>query len=188
MPLKRYLYILLFAILVLASMVGCTPKTSYNVLSFFFDGVPDLNQTSMTITTDSLSMADSMAISENQFPVSTPYIFHQPYEQKECDICHNNAFMGQLNEAQPDLCYNCHENFSDVYQYVHGPVVAGYCSKCHNPHLSKLESLLLLEGQSLCLQCHEAEWVFKNESHEGIEDYNCTECHNPHGGDNKYYY
>ena len=188
MRLKPYIYFLLLAILVLGSISGCTSKSSHNVLAFFFDGVPDPNETNLAITADSLSIADSLTISENKFPTSTPFIFHPPYEQKECDICHNNAYMGQLTEPQPDLCYNCHENFSDLYQYLHGPVEGGFCTKCHNPHLAKLESLLLFEGQAICLQCHEAEWVYKNESHEGIEDYSCTECHNPHGGDNKYYF
>lgn len=188
MTLKPYIYFLQLAFLVLGGIMGCTSNSRHNVLAFFFDGVPDPNELTMAIEGDSLLMADSLTISENQFPASIPYIFHQPYIQKECDICHNNANMGQLTEVQPDLCYYCHENFSDKYQYLHGPVEGGFCTKCHNPHLAKLESLLLLEGQAICLRCHESERIYKNESHEGIEEYSCTECHNPHGGDNKYYF
>ena len=137
---------------------------------------------------DSTILADSSASPLIPIIAETTFNFHEPYASKECDICHDKTAMGQLTDSQPDLCYMCHSDFTQEFNFLHGPVAGGYCTACHNPHMSKSKSLLIRTGQELCLYCHDSNQIYKNENHEGIEDYNCTECHNPHGGDNKYYY
>ena len=89
-------------------------------------------------------------------------------------------------EPQPGLCYICHEDLAEQYNYLHGPVTGGYCSACHNPHKSEHEKLLRYTGEALCYYCHEAESVLQNEMHEGLDGMLCTDCHNPHGGEDKY--
>ncbi|NOX85830.1 MAG: hypothetical protein GXO86_07695 [Chlorobi bacterium] len=118
--------------------------------------------------------------------VKSEYIFHPPYQEKECANCHNQGQMGKLLEPLPGLCYQCHESFGDQYQVLHGPVDAGFCTQCHNPHMSKNKFLLIRTGQNLCLNCHLSKDVFKNEAHSDIEDADCTECHNPHGGEDRF--
>jgi predicted CXXCH cytochrome family protein len=34
------------------------------------------------------------------------------------------------------------------------PFAAGECTKCHNPHKSRLAKLRLAEAPDLCLTCH----------------------------------
>ncbi len=175
--------ILLF--LAVAFIFSCSPKSDYKTLSFFFDGVPDPDKQ------DSIAQADSIRLAERQEltftkVVKTEFVLHPPYQEKECENCHDKGQMGKLLEPLPGLCYQCHESFGDQYKVVHGPVDAGFCIKCHSPHMSKNDFMLLRTGQDLCLDCHMAKDVFKNEVHADIEDANCTECHNPHGGDDRF--
>ena len=167
---------------------ACSPKTGNKILSFFFDGVPVSNEIQITTSVDSLSMADSLKTNELPLIAETPFQYHEPYLDKICDVCHNKSSLGELTMAQPELCYQCHDNFSENFKFVHGPVASGYCTACHNPHMSKSEYMLTQTGQALCLHCHDAGWVFQNKVHEGIDDYACTECHNPHGGETWYFY
>ncbi len=156
----------------------------YKTLTFFFDGVPDTvapvhNQDSVLQTGNNNQPENTIlpAPETNRF-------IHPPYQDRECDICHSE---GALTMPQPQLCYQCHEDFSTKYTFVHGPVAGGYCTACHHPHMGN-KHLLLRKGQDICLFCHEKEQVFKNENHDGIENTNCTECHNPHGGEDRYFF
>ncbi len=166
---------------------GCNPKTRYDILNFVFDGVPD------TVNADSLALQDSLSLLANNtkdavsFNIpTTKTFFHPPYQARECEVCHNTGSFGDLNEDPPALCYNCHESFNDKYNFVHGPVDAGFCTTCHNPHNAKYEKLLTRTGQDICFKCHDKKLVLKNEVHDGIEETFCTECHNPHGGEDRY--
>lgn len=168
-----------------AFIIACSPKSNYDVLSVFFDGVPN------PYVADSIAKADSVKQAEEVFnlaskPAKPEFIFHLPYLEKDCASCHDQNVMGRLISPMPGLCYQCHENFLDQYKILHGPVEAGYCTECHNPHMQKNENLLIRKGQELCLHCHTAADIFRSETHIDIEDTNCTDCHNPHGGDDKF--
>lgn len=173
--------------LVITMVVSCSPKSGYRVLSVFFDGVPDPD------ISESLVMIDSSQIhgeinTEAVSQKNTELVFHVPYKEKDCGSCHNMNSMGKLTEPMPSLCYQCHENFSEQYKLLHGPVDAGFCTECHNPHQGKNEYLLTRKGQDLCLYCHDPDDVFKGEVHSAIDETDCTECHNPHGGEERYYF
>lgn len=179
------IYSILFGIAILL-FVSCTPRQTYKVKSFLFDGVPDpyaveneleldtINQNG-TLSNDTLSLTAS----RNQMN------FHAPYQERDCASCHDRNQMGKLRLPLPELCNQCHEDFSDKYKIVHGPVVSGYCTECHNPHQSKIEKLLTRSGQELCFTCHEAVLFKEGTFHEKIKTTDCTQCHNPHGGDNR---
>jgi predicted CXXCH cytochrome family protein len=183
---KRDLPCLIMGILLIL-LSGCSSTQNYKTLSFFFDGVPktDIELTDQKL--DSLARADSTALVQNMVSVQKPLMnYHSPYQEKDCASCHDQSTMGKFVSPQPELCYQCHDDFKNTYKVLHGPVAGGQCTACHNPHQSENENLLTRTGRSLCLYCHELNLIMSLEEHKEIQDANCTDCHNPHGGENKY--
>lgn len=179
---KNYFIKPVFIIAIGIAMYSCSPQSNYKVLSVFFDGVPN------PYISDSIQQAQSIAdttVDQSVRPAESAYTYHPPYREKDCNLCHDEKLMGRLTLSMPGLCYQCHENFKDRYRVLHGPVEAGYCTDCHNPHQAKDKNLLVRQGRSLCLYCHDENDVMANDVHEDTEDMNCTECHNPHGGDDR---
>ena len=177
------------ALLLLIFFIACSPKTRYNVLSVFFDGVPNPDNKSKNITTEANSQSKpDPTLSKNVIVSDKPKSStHPPYSNRKCDACHDPNIMGKVLEPLPGLCYKCHKNVDSTYAFVHGPVENGYCTACHSPHFASEPKLLLRKGQSLCLVCHSIVDVLRNENHTDIGDNDCRECHNPHGGTNKFY-
>ncbi|MGD9897701.1 MAG: cytochrome c3 family protein [Calditrichaceae bacterium] len=176
----------IFLLAAIALLVACHPESRHKVLSTFFDGVPD-PEAKQSVTMDTVSVT----VNDSGIPVSPKsdrpkMTIHPVYAEKSCDACHVPEKGNALIDEQPGLCYQCHEDFSGNYEALHGPVGAGFCTECHNPHLSKNEHLLVRTGQELCLFCHQSEDVFKNEAHQDLGDTNCLDCHNPHGGEDAY--
>jgi predicted CXXCH cytochrome family protein len=172
--------------LLLIYLSGCTSTHSYKTLSFFFDGVPNPQEKISIHKLDSLTKADSTVLKENLIVEAKPLMnFHSPYQSKECASCHDQSTMGKFTMPQPELCYQCHDNFKNAYKVLHGPVGGGQCTECHNPHQSLNENLLTRTNQAICTYCHDLEQLIKLEVHRKIKDVSCLECHNPHGGENK---
>ncbi|NOX90396.1 MAG: hypothetical protein GXO77_15405 [Calditrichaeota bacterium] len=181
---KRFGLYLLCAILVV-SLINCTPQVRYRILSVFFDGVPNPEQTkkkSNQLSLDSLqtNKANRLTLQKKNEPEA---VLHPPFADRDCAVCHNMGIGSSLSERQPELCFECHDDFRSEYTQLHGPVALGKCTTCHHPHLSKNKYLLKRAGQQLCLYCHQKSDVLKNEVHEDLGDTACTECHNAHGGD-----
>ncbi|MBI5540052.1 MAG: hypothetical protein HY951_08340 [Bacteroidia bacterium] len=173
----------IFLVILVLFFVACSPTTTYKVMSTLFDGVPDPNAKPLIEVKDSIKN-DSLALLEAaNIQTTGSSVVHEPYKSNDCSNCHND---GSLTMQQPELCYQCHENFNTKYKYLHGPVVSGGCTACHNPHMSDYKKLVLREGQQLCYYCHDSKDVLKNEAHADLGETNCTECHNPHGGEDKY--
>ena len=175
----------LLSLFVLTLVVNtCSPSTRYKVLSLVFDGVPAPTTVSKT---DSLQTVNSKSnnLSRKAVSAGPKNFYHPPYQERACDDCHSKSGSGQI-EPQPQLCYECHDDFSEEYSVLHGPVASGNCTSCHNPHMSKNENLLRVKKEQLCLYCHEAALVFKNENHEDVEPGDCMDCHNVHGSDEKF--
>ncbi len=167
-------------------IVRCSPQVANKTLRFFFDGVPVKDTLVQVQSVDTTSSFDSDSLTVNRIdPHKATNYYHVPYKEKQCDVCHDGQSMGKMLEPQPELCYQCHESFNDVYKVVHGPVAGGYCTACHSPHFAKDSTLLIRTGQDLCLYCHKPGEGYDTELHDGIEDTSCTECHNPHGGDTR---
>lgn len=173
-----------FTLLILI-LSGCSTQSGYKLLSVFFDGVPNPSEKPVQ-TKDTGVKNDSInkvAVAQNE--INSTDTYHPPYRDRQCESCHDKNVMGKLLKPQPALCYDCHEDFSTKYNTLHGPVASGYCSLCHNPHMSSAKKLLLREKQSLCIYCHDKKQVLKNKVHKEIKETACTECHNPHGGSNR---
>jgi len=184
----RQITTLVFLLMVVIFLMGCSAAYRIKVLSFFFDGVPNLRNDVAVQLPYSLKRGDTVLIAEAVTPEAAgPKMnIHSPYLDKECFVCHDKNSMGSFTNTQPNLCYQCHDDFANKYKSLHGPVSSGECTQCHNPHLSTNSTLLKRTNRSICSYCHEIEVVIKSEAHLGISDANCTDCHNPHGGEDRY--
>ena len=179
-----YLLFVPISLSLLVTTTSCSTGESSVVLGFFFDGVDEQKSES---DIDTLVLTKDLQKSE-QKPIAfiETINIHEPYKNKGCDNCHETLSSNKLSEPQPTLCYNCHDDYSEQYAVLHGPVAAGYCTGCHNPHKTKIARLLKSEGQEMCYNCHNKKDVLQNEIHLEIEDTDCTECHNPHGGEDRF--
>ena len=74
----------------------------------------------------------------------------------------------------------CHQKVTKG-AHVHGPVGAGVCIACHNPHGSTNDKFLERDGQDLCIICHQARKAEFSQKviHAPVED-GCIDCHDPH--------
>jgi predicted CXXCH cytochrome family protein len=170
------------AILTIVILTSCVTDSNYKTLSFFFDGVQNPKDDSVSIKI--INRKDTLTKKVDIKPVQTEFI-HLPYAEKSCKDCHEFGTKMVVKIPEPDLCYQCHNDLSKEYKVLHGPVAGGYCTSCHNPHSSKFAKLLVKENNSsLCFNCHVKEDVLKNEVHS--EGMNCVDCHNPHGGNDQY--
>lgn len=168
---------------ILVSNTSCSSAEGKKVLSFFIDGIEDSTGVESRDTVITVKEKNKDRATINVFETTN---FHEPYKGKQCDICHQATGSNKLTDPQPILCYNCHDDFSTKYSFLHGPVASGYCTNCHHPHMSKNKKLLKRTGQKICLECHELNDILKNEIHSSIENTDCTDCHNPHGGEDKF--
>ncbi len=176
---KRYTYTLI-TLLALILIAGCSPKGSYSVLTFFFDGVP---KPVSIPTAEDTQAAKTMALASlNMIPTPVSYTHHNPYLNRDCTQCHDNQSSAKLSMPEPGMCYKCHQNFKETFAFVHGPADGGYCSNCHDPHKSVNIYLLKRQGNDICLQCHVIEDVKKNPAHNASAESECMKCHDPHGG------
>lgn len=167
-------------------MVACSVQKNYKTLSFFFDGVPEPVNDSLMVQVDTTlndSLSADMLLALNSVP---EVYYHAPYQEKLCSDCHDSQVMGKLTTEQPELCYQCHTDYSTDYKTLHGPVEGGSCTECHDPHQSKINKLLRSEGESLCFTCHDEEGTLENTMHNIVDEKNCITCHNPHGGENQF--
>jgi predicted CXXCH cytochrome family protein len=167
-------------------LLSCSATKNYKVLSFFFDGIPDPASVTASAANDSINKSDTIALTPILAVNTQPkMLLHSPYEDKQCSICHDQSTMGKLLKSQPELCYQCHEDFITSFKVLHGPVGGGQCNMCHSPHMSMNKHLLLRVGQSLCLLCHDQNQVMETAVHKDIKDAECTSCHSPHGGNDR---
>jgi predicted CXXCH cytochrome family protein len=99
-------------------------------------------------------------------------------EHSNCVECHADHAAGQyIHPALKNGCISCHkvENHDDG-SYVamqpresngcrachasapvlhpHFPYASGMCTRCHNPHASRVRGLLRTKVNDLCLDCH----------------------------------
>ena len=110
------------------------------------------------------------------------YKYHFKDDDHDCDSCHKNAVSRnfRLKREESELCYGCHSR-RDEEKWVHGPIGAGQCSICHDPHGSKTPDFLTRKGDRLCYYCHSEARLGAHSDEKGSKS--CAYCHNPHSGD-----
>jgi len=179
---KKLLLLFFFMAILLES---CSPQKKHDVLTIFFDGVPDPSK-KVVKKVDTVLTKQIQVVQEPESQPEVRSYIHPPYKERACSECHKINEGYTLQEKLPALCFNCHDNYGMKFKVLHGPVALGECTICHNPHSSKNEKLLNFDGQSLCYECHEKSDVLKNDVHSGIEDSKCWDCHDPHGGKDRF--
>ncbi|MCL5024678.1 MAG: hypothetical protein M1497_15190 [Nitrospirae bacterium] len=174
MTTKKKLTFVVMLLILMAFVYGCEGKSSYKVLSFFFDGVPPPGQAK--------SEAGREAKTEGTQPKTT-YREHGPYAARQCEACHVRG-SNRLVLPIEELCLKCH-TLDLRKKYVHGPLASGGCKVCHEPHGSAYPYLLVAEPKEFCLYCHNRNDIAKQAAHKGVEA-QCTSCHDAHSSDKKY--
>lgn len=167
---------LLCAALAVAAAIwaGCAvTKDNYEVLSFFFDGVPDPNA----------------PIGSPGRPIreSPTYTIHQPYAEQKCVDCHGRRF--NVTAVGSEICLKCHEGITDALPRMHGPVAAAACLWCHAPHESPYAALLKAPERDVCGACHTPAMLSGTQTpeHDPGSEVGCLECHSGHGGTVRYF-
>ena len=179
--------IMLWLVVMAATLCGCDPVTRYKVTSTIFDGVPQMppaeeycrayHQQALTEEAEAEKKKQLDRLKEEASS-------HPPYEEKRCDDCHDKNTDSGFVTALKDLCAGCH---TDLLKgtYFHGPAAVGSCLKCHVPHNSPNKSLLIRPRTEICGTCHTEQRVAKG-LHDNVQARGiaCTECHNPHAANN----
>lgn len=123
-----------------------------------------------------------------------PYYIHSGIKamNMDCKTCHKfrrGKFDFKKNVPARADCTTakCHGNKLADKEYVHGPVGAGVCVSCHNPHGSFRARQIARDDRTLCMVCHQAkeEEFNKKVVHAPVEE-GCSTCHDPHQSDKRY--
>lgn len=105
----------------------------------------------------------------------------------ECESCHVPKTR-DAHQFDDKKCTVCHQMVKKDDKFVHGPVAAGECLACHDPHGSEEPQLVRVFGADLCQRCHvdmKARLAEKRFTHEPVKE-DCATCHNPHASPSKY--
>lgn len=184
---KKYI---IFSFVISIVIAGCSVGDRHKVLTLIFDGVPELIDYELLAYNDSVAVGNALAdsIYQANLPpeekIKNENSIHPPFLLRACDKCHKSKGGGQFQKPQPDLCYQCHQNFNEKYANLHAPVGGGFCTECHHPHESKNSKLLRKKDRALCFKCHNEARVLAVSFHTKIGNKNCTICHDPHGSKN----
>ncbi len=170
--------------LALTLISGCaTPEERYRVLTIFFDPPPPKQVASLPSAALGESGAGSADQQQNEQAAAW---IHDPYEEEDCQDCHQSRYSVEMVEEGAELCWGCHDPDEFSGKIVHGPIEAGKCDSCHHPHESKYPALLLLEETELCMACHDEDTFAPGEQHRDEKGEDCVGCHDPHASDRRY--
>ena len=121
---------------------------------------------------------------EATIPVSASspadYRYHPQVEA--CEGCHpgpRGPFKADVPLAA--MCGKCHKP-RDAGKFVHGPVAAGGCLACHDPHGAR--NPRLQKAALSCFTCHQP-FPAASRIHEPLKAGACGRCHNPHSADDR---
>ena len=103
----------------------------------------------------------------------------------QCLTCHDPHSSNSpkvLKEAEPGLCYTCHDKkVCSGYTQSEGHLEKGLvCSTCHDPHSSPRKKLLRGEDPGICYECHSESGMFEGKSFHSAIGLGCSFCHDAH--------
>lgn len=178
--------ILIIAIIII---IACASTTRYEVLNFFFDGVPSPEITTQTKTVGYPRVSPfrvsldyiAMARTPQPTPAAAPIVsVHKPVAEKKCLECHDPNAGLQPFARDAKLCDRCHKEQRQREGWAHGPINLGTCVPCHRSHESPYPYLLEEPVPQLCMICHIEDYNPAANYHDVFYIDNCTVCHDPH--------
>ncbi len=114
---------------------------------------------------------------------SPVWVPHVPVAKGECRACH--AGQGRRKgRTEAETCRGCHR-VADALAFLHGPVGAGQCLFCHDPHGSIQPALGRHDAREGCRLCHDHPSSREHVNHKANGE--CGSCHDPHGGKNQFF-
>ena len=202
--LNRRLIRLVMVSVLITAVAGCERHTKHKVLTFFFTGVPPLEEEKNA----AVEKDKTPQLEEKAAPLPTLYT-HPLTASRQCNSCHQTtanfkmfggraertvAFRkgmvlpGPLVKPRNELCIRCHKDKSAAEALAQGlrlhPTSAkGDCYACHDPHQSTIPYILLEKPQQICIPCHSDPKIMELAAHKQPGD--CLTCHNPHLGKNR---
>jgi predicted CXXCH cytochrome family protein len=91
----------------------------------------------------------------------------------------------------PDVCLNCHKALKTAMEgsRVHSPA-ARDCLRCHKPHASPENRLMVRTVRTLCADCHDLRSPAFSEAHVQIEPerIRCERCHDAHASKDPHFF
>jgi predicted CXXCH cytochrome family protein len=198
--------------LLLASLTGCEPQTRHQALTFFFTGVPPLEEESKPVAEiKDQPTPPPVMIPDTPAPVAPQPLFSHPvWASGTCTPCHESTGTfstpgvkrspatvfktgggmpgGKLTLAKNEICTQCHRDKTAKRAladnlWLHNTTAKGDCLACHDPHQSNNEKTLRQPPSILCLPCHKEGKFLATPVHQKGEE--CLSCHNPHMGIDK---
>jgi predicted CXXCH cytochrome family protein len=124
---------------------------------------------------------------------------HSTTTNRQCLACHQQFVqpwrIGFPTGKLEDTCFTCHTS-KEAWRsrkHIHGPMLAGGCTLCHNPHGDDHRYQLWAEGSvALCIACHsDKEELMDKERpvrfvHGIIHGPGCVACHDPHASNHQF--
>ena len=166
-------------------VAGCSVEKNHELLSFFFDGVPEPGT--------GVPGAAGAAGTGGR-PAPRPIVSsHSAFRERRCEDCHGETggfglVVTGFSDLDATVCRNCHGQVLEQYPRMHGPVAAQECLWCHWPHESTNPYLLAQAPPDLCLGCHgfELRGLPQPPEHADLGR-DCLDCHRGHGGPQRYF-
>jgi predicted CXXCH cytochrome family protein len=200
---NRFFVHLIMVIVLIAIVSGCDKHGRHKVLTVLFTGVPPLEEDNKGETEKNNASKVQEEAKQNA-PKVIVYT-HPLSAARLCDQCHltkaNFAMFGRkvsvnffqkgmpspgkLVVPRKELCIKCHKDKSDAKAlregiWLHTTAAKGDCNKCHDPHQSNHQYLLLETPRQICIPCHKDPKIMELAAHK--EPGECLTCHNPHLG------
>ena len=190
---------MIILVVLIASISGCSRQTKHEVLTFFFTGVPPLEEEKKAETKE--GKAGEIPTTEKKVVSKAKLFSHTPYRLRMCDQCHRtSAYFGRFRKKGPprtvstgrgsagllvvplkELCVKCHKymSTSSVFKeglWLHAPAAQGNCTICHGPHQTEYPNVLLVKLDKMCTQCHSEGFMMDSADHRKSTE--CLSCHN----------
>jgi len=194
---------LITVIIFIAVTSGCDRQGRHKMLTIFFTGVPPLEASDKGETEKDNTLKVQQEAKQTA-PEAILYT-HPLSAARLCNQCHltsaNFSMFGQKisptfsQKGQPspgklvvprtEICIKCHQDKSAANAlregiWLHTPAAKGDCLKCHDPHQSKYQYLLLEAPRLICIPCHSGPKIMELSAHKDPSE--CLTCHNPHLG------
>jgi len=169
-----------------AQSLGCaTPEQRHRLLTIFFDGVPPLRTEPTRRSSEFPDYAEASELPRFRSKGAIVSV-HGPVSSKRCDLCHVSRYSNRLTDEIENLCWSCHEAEDFPGEVFHGPVAAGLCIGCHDPHRSRYPFLLLSSQAEICQKCHDDYSFSELALHRSEQGDDCISCHDPHAAGREY--